>query len=301
MTSLGRGEDGGTSLFTVDVKSATPRKEQTSPSIEIKDPNNPMVALVTAAQRNALAGAVTQQWWSLTPRDADAQIVLGSTAGDPLIMERPLGNGRVVVWATSVEGDWNNWPAMPNFVPLVNETAYYLSAAQTRAHSSGNIQAGDSIAWSGPANPAVQKVDVTLPDKTIDSGRKATFRNGRWEFTYPNAFLPGLYQLRFTPTDVPQPVFYGVGIDRRELDNTPLSTEDHEWLKKGTFLDPQSPVVQASQLAFVVTREDKGIEFWKYLAFFVLASLIAETYITYRMTGLQKKIDVAGAGMLVKA
>ena len=80
---------------------------------------------------------------------------------------------------------------------------YYLSAPQTRVHSSGNIEAGASIAWSSPRRPAIQKVDVTLPDGTTDAGRKATYRNGRWEFTYPNAFLPGLYQLHFTPTEMP--------------------------------------------------------------------------------------------------
>ncbi|HWE04880.1 MAG TPA: BatA domain-containing protein [Tepidisphaeraceae bacterium] len=298
--SLGSSSDGGQTLFTADLKASSPRNEKLPPAIEIKDPNNPMVAIVSAAERNALAGAVTKQWWSLTPRDADAQVVLASTTGDPLIMERPLGGGRVVVWATSAEGDWNNWPAMPNFVPLVNEAVYYLSAPQTRVHSSGNIEAGASIAWSSPANPAIQKVDVTLPDGTVDAGRKATFRNGRWEFTYPNAFLPGLYQLHFSPTEIAQPIFYGVSIDRRELDNTPLSADDNNWLQKGKFLDSQNPQVKPSELAFVVTREDKGMEIWKVLALFVLASLVAETYMTYRMTNLQKKIDVAGAGLTPK-
>ena len=147
-----------------------------------------------------------------------------------------------------------------------------LSAPQTRVHSSGNIEAGASIAWSSPADPAVQKVDVTLPDGTVDAGRKATYRNGRWEFTYPNAFLPGLYQLHFTPTEIAQPIFYGVSIDRRELDNTPLSAEDNEWLQKGKFLDSQNAQVKPSELAFVITREDKGMEIWKLLALFVLAT-----------------------------
>lgn len=300
--SLGRSVDGGQNVFSVDLKDAAPKKAGTPPpAIEIKDPNNPMVAIVTAAERDAFAGAFTQQWWSLISKDADAQVVLASTTGDPLILERSIGAGRVVLWASSAEGEWNNWPVMPNFVPLVNETVYHLSAAQTRAHTSGNVEAGASIAWSGPPNPAIQSVDVTLPDNSVDAGRKATFRNGRWEFTYPNAFLPGLYQLRFAPTEVPQPVFYGVGIDRRELDNTPLSAQDKDWLVKSVFLDAQTPEVKPAQLVTVVTREEKGLEIWKILALVLLGSLLAETYMTYRMTSLQKKVNVENAGLVAAA
>ena len=231
-------------LFTADVKSPTPHNEKNAPaSVQIKDPNNPLVKIVAAGERNALAGAVAQSWWQLKARDAESQIVLSTTSGDPLIISRQLGSGQVVVWATSVDGNWNNWHIMPNFVPLVNETIYQLSAAQTRKHNSGNLDAGGSIAWTGPANPAVQSVDVTLPDGTTDMGRKANFRDGHYEFTYPNAFMPGLYQLRFTPTDVPQPIFYGVGIDHRELDNKILTPEDQTWLIKG---NSSTPTIRAS-------------------------------------------------------
>jgi hypothetical protein len=286
-------------LFTADLKQATPHEEKGIPAtVEIKDPNNPMVQVVTSAQRNALAGAVATKWWSLKPKDPDNQVVLAATSGDPLIVGRPLGAGQVVVWATSVDGNWNNWHIMPNFVPLVNETIYQLSAAQTRQHNSGNLDAGSSIVWAGPPTPAVQAVDITLPDGSVDRGRKANFRNGHFEFTYPNAFLPGLYQLRFAPTDVPQPVYYGVGIDHRELDNTRLSSDDQAWLIKSNFLDKDNPKIEASTLGTAVTRTDEGTDIWVYLAGFVVLSLFLETYMTFRMAGLQKNIDVAGAGMV---
>jgi hypothetical protein len=302
LTSLGRKvQDTEHVMFTADLKQATPHEEKGAPaSVEIKDPNNPMVQMVASAQRNALSGAVAQKWWSLIPRDLDSQIVLASTTGDPLIVDRPMGSGQVVVWATSVDGNWNNWHIMPNFVPLVNETIYQLSSAQTRQHNSGNLDAGASITWAGTATPAVQAVDVTLPDGTTDRGRKANYRGGHYEFTYPNAFLPGLYTLHFTPTEVPQPVFYGVGIDHRELDPAKLGSDDEAWLTKGSFLDKNNPKVEPADLATVITRVDEGSDLWVYLAGFVLLSLCLETYMTYRMAGLQKKIDVVGAG-LVKA
>src|SRR5665213_206468 len=215
--SLATSVGGSAGLFRADLKSKTPRSEKTAPPIEIKDPNNPVVAVVAAGQRNALVGAVTQKWWAIAPRDPDTQVVLATTTGDPLILERALGRGRVAVWTTPVFNlDWNSWPLMPNIVPLVHETIYHLSSLQAGAHNSGNMESGTSLAWNGPALDGVQSVsvDVTLPDGSADRDRPATFRNGRWEFNYPNTFLPGLYQLRFAPTGLPQPVYYGVGAKR---------------------------------------------------------------------------------------
>ena len=96
---------------------------QDAPSgLEIKDPTNPVVKIVTGSERNALTGTATRKWWAIKP--ADAQVILSASNGDPLVMERPFGtNGGIVdVWASSVDGSWNNWNLVPNFVPLVNET-----------------------------------------------------------------------------------------------------------------------------------------------------------------------------------
>jgi hypothetical protein len=311
LASLGaKAQDADHVLFTADMKQPTPHEEKGAPaSVEIKDPNDPMMQMVASAQRNALSGAVAQKWWSITPKD-DSRIVLASTTGDPLIVGRPMGSGQVVVWATSVDGNWNNWHMMPNFVPLVNETIYQLSAAQTRQHNSGNLDAGMAISWAGPPTPVVQSVDVTKPDGIADPGHKANYRGGHYEFTYTNTFMPGLYQLRFAPTEIAQPIYYGVGIDHKELSAARLGTDDIDWLKKHKFVPEENPQIRADNLSYIVTGVEGPSGFWgkvlaflldwKTLAGFVMLSLFFETVMTYRMAGLQSKIDVAGSG-LVKA
>ena len=300
ITSLAHTPDGGLPLF--DLESPAIKNDPTLPTIDIKDINNPTVAKVTSGNRNSLSGAVTEKWWSLSPKDSDAQVVIASSKGDPLVIERPLNEGRVSVWATSVDGAWNNFPAMQNFTPLVYETVYELSAAQTRAHSGQNIAAGEQITWSGPtlAGDKQVSVNVTPPDGPDTGMKQATLRNGRWEFSFPNTFSPGLYKLTFDPTEVP-PAYYGVSIYRQELDNTPLSTEDQEWLKKGKFVSSDYPRVKPEQLAAIVTRSSQSPDtMWMWLAGVVVVSLCAETYMTYRMTRLQKQVDVASAGLTLK-
>lgn len=265
--------------------------------LQVKDPSNPMVAVIAAGERNALAGAITRSWWSLKPADADTQVALTAGNGDPLIMERPFGSNRglVVVWATSADGAWNNWNLMPNFVPLVHETLYHLASARMHGLENHGIDAGQPIEWVGPAKPAVQSVQITLPDNTTIQ-RPATFNNGRWLVTYPDTYLPGIYRLQFSPTEI-APVYYGVNIDRKELDATTLSSDDIDWLRKGSFLDPAHPTIAAADLPLIIRRENKGAELWGWLGGLLLAGLVFETYMTYRLIGAQKKVDVAGAGL----
>ncbi len=285
-------------LFTASLNDNAPKNEKVPPSMEIKDASNPMVAMLTAAERNALSGAVTSQWWSIQPSDPDARIVLANTGGDPLIIERPMKNGGLVaIWATSADAQWNNWPFMRNFVPLVNETVNHLASGQTRGMENKILEAGAAIVWSGPGKPAVQAVDVTLPDGTVDGNKRAVLTNNRYEFRYNNAFLPGLYQLRFKPTEVqPQPIFYGVGINSKEQDRNTLSAKDLDRLVSAGYLDKRSKI-DADEIPAVIRQQNTGSDIWKWLALFVLANLLVETYMTYRMVGLQNRVDVAGAGV----
>jgi len=269
---------------------------QDAPSgLEVKDTTNPVVKIVTGNQRNALTGTATRKWWALKP--ADATVILSASNGDPLVMERPFGtNGGIVdIWASSVDGTWNNWNLVPNFVPLVNETIYHLAAARLHGLENHGIEAGQPIEWAGPAKPAVRSVQIMLPDNT-SVARPATFNNGRWLVTYPDTYLPGVYKLQFTPTEIPS-VFYGVNIDHTELDPTMLDPDDVNWLKNGNYLDPQLPMIAEADLPMVIRREGQAREMWGWLGGVLLASLLIETFITYRLIGSQKKVDVAGAGL----
>ncbi|HEX5243650.1 MAG TPA: BatA domain-containing protein [Tepidisphaeraceae bacterium] len=277
-------------LTRLSLKGTAPINASAPPALVIRSAANPMIAMIAASERNALVGAVVKQWWPVVPGDGDDQTVLATADGQPLVFEHPVGGngGRVIVWATSADAAWNNWPAMPNFVPLVNETIYHACAPQTSLEAQGSVPAGGAISWSGPANPAVQSVSITLPDGSIERDRAATFRNGHWEFQYPNTFLPGLYQMRFMPTGVPQPAYFGVGIDRRELDPATLTAKDHQWLHDNKFADE----ISLAQLPSLIAQNDRGAELWKWLAVFVLGSLMLETLLTWRMVSLQKSVGI---------
>lgn len=57
----------------------------------------------------------------------DAPLTLAD--GSPLLIERAVGQGRVLVLASTFDNVWNDLPVQPLFVPFCAETARYLSGA----------------------------------------------------------------------------------------------------------------------------------------------------------------------------
>jgi hypothetical protein len=291
---------GEAGLFAAAVKSRTlpdanrgnAAAAQAAPPVEVKDAQHPAVRLITAAERNALAGAATRGWWSVAPQSGDAHVVLATSSGEPLVFERPMGTlgGRVAVWTTDAGGAWNNWHVLPHFVPLVNETLYHLAAGQTRGLENRRLNAGQEIVWAGPAEPPVKRATLTRPDgSTVDLSPRLV--NGRHVLSYNDTFLPGLYALRFDQTAVPQPVYFGVGIDPRELDAAALAESDHRWLADRGFIEKR--LAGPQELASAVGAVNKGRDVWPILAGVLLLTLVSETLMTWRMIRHQAPADLA--------
>ena len=70
------------------------------------------------------------------------EIVLHYSTGDPAIIERPLGAGRVLIVTTALDDTWSNWALWPSFVPIVHETT--RASARGRNEDRARI-VGDSL------------------------------------------------------------------------------------------------------------------------------------------------------------
>lgn len=81
------------------------------------------------------------------------------TPGDAAIVSKPVGKGRVVLFASSADNQWNTWGGKPSFVPVIHELTYYSLPGES---ASMTYRVGDSIdlpgdiaspgAWSAPRN-----------------------------------------------------------------------------------------------------------------------------------------------------
>ena len=70
----------------------------------------------------------------VTPADGD-RILINLQDGTPLLIERSLGAGRMLLLTAPLDRDWNDLATQPLFVRFVAETARYLTRADTSTAS----------------------------------------------------------------------------------------------------------------------------------------------------------------------
>lgn len=106
-------------------------------------PNAPNRVNANATWRAELAELVqgqVQSWWRLAP-GANTFTLATLASGDPFLVARRLGDGRVLQTALPLDNSWSDLPIHPVFVPLVHEMIYEL-ALSTQA--SRNLAVGDA-------------------------------------------------------------------------------------------------------------------------------------------------------------
>jgi hypothetical protein len=58
----------------------------------------------------------------------DAQVLARFDGGSPAVVERHVGNGRVLLWASTLDTTWTDVPIRPIFLPFVHRAVRYLAA-----------------------------------------------------------------------------------------------------------------------------------------------------------------------------
>lgn len=131
-------------------------------------PDHPATRFFSALPPALLREVRVQRYVRLEPLPG-AQVLLALDNGDPVLMERELGRGRVVLWASSASRAWTNFPINP---------AYVMLAQQLATHVSG--RAGDASALVGEriAFPIPESDVVAGPDGRELPVERATDRQG---------------------------------------------------------------------------------------------------------------------------
>jgi hypothetical protein len=90
--------------------------------------------------------------WRVAPDGWD--VAARFTDGNPALVERREGSGRVVLFASDLDRQWNDFPLHPAFVPFIIETVRYVSASHDHAR---DYIVGAAPAGAGSA-PGVYRV-----------------------------------------------------------------------------------------------------------------------------------------------
>ena len=66
--------------------------------------------------------------------DPEEEVLVRLADGSPLLIERKLGDGQILVFTSSLDNVWNDLPVNPVFVPFALATARYLSGLDEGIH-----------------------------------------------------------------------------------------------------------------------------------------------------------------------
>jgi hypothetical protein len=124
-------------------------------------------------------GNVTFARSALLKAGDGADVIARYSDGSPALVEEQVGDGRVLVFASDLNHEWNDFPVQPAFVPFVHEALRYLSSVRVahRDYLVGDLQQG--------AKPGVvtlgrgpQRVAVNVDPREFDPAPIApdTFR-----------------------------------------------------------------------------------------------------------------------------
>ena len=78
--------------------------------------------------------------------------------GSPLLVESQVGDGTVLIFASSFDNIWNDLPVQPVFVPFVVELARYLSGSAEDTHQA-TVHSALALSTRREGGTAVQVFD----------------------------------------------------------------------------------------------------------------------------------------------
>jgi hypothetical protein len=127
------------------------------------DTRHPIFAAFGTFASNLGQAEFTQALRIAPAADSNSRIVARFTNGLPALVEQEIGSGRVIVFASDVSSEWNDFPRQPTFVPFVNETLRYLANLRDRPRdlTVGTLAAGVAGlpgGGSGTSKPGVIKI-----------------------------------------------------------------------------------------------------------------------------------------------
>jgi len=204
----------------------------------------------------------------------DARVAARLTDQTPLLLEKKIGEGNVLLFTSGLDNLTNDFPLHPIFVPFVEQTARYLSGTQSRS----GARVVDSFLELRSSKEQSVSVEVIDPDGHRPLSLKEASSAQTYQLT-----RAGFYELQLANGrhDV-----IGVNADRRES-NLDVIPDDTLSLWRGNPGGGAAQVAAAGQ----PQEQTKPYSIWWYIMILVLAAAVAESLLANQYLGVQQQED----------
>ncbi len=195
--------------------------------------------------------------------------------GTPLLMDKALGEGHVLLLASGVENLTNDLPLQPGFVPFVDRAARYLSGEDRL----GGARVVDSFVQLRTAGPAQSGAGVEVVDP---EGRRPLSLAEAGTIQSYQLTKSGFYQLRFANG---KDGLVGVNPDRRESDMAVIPEDVLKlWSGSGGSGAAAEDVPNAE-----IQRKEAPYSLWWWVMLLALVAAVAESVVAVGHLGTQRE------------
>jgi hypothetical protein len=233
-------------------------------------------------------GAVSlRAFWKVEAPDEAVLMRAGDEARSPLLCEKDYGKGRVMLFTSTCDRDWTNFPIRPVFLPWTHQLVAYL--AQQPGGASAFFEAGELVRITVPnADPAAPLL-VRKPD-----GKTATAERGTEDdpaFLFNETREPGIYTALAGDQKTPAALF-AVNLDPAEsnlsyLDDaaaaqgkTPEEMLALKWAERPLV----RYVAEADKVGEFAAGAGAGRQLWDYFLIVVLVLGLFEPWLANRIS-----------------
>jgi hypothetical protein len=202
------------------------------------------------------------------PDSSDRSVVLKFESGAPALVERTVGRGRVLLFASTVDREWTDLPIRPGFLPLVRESARRLVGASD-SEAIPSLVVGQTRELALAADD--RRLEITKPDGSVWVARNERPGTPR-TLAFAETDEPGLYRISVAGPDGalnPRPgEAFVVNIDPRESNPARLA--------------PDKRPDRVQQAAAGGQAPKRKVELWHALAGIMILFVMFESILTIR-------------------
>jgi len=189
----------------------------------------------------------------------------------PLLLEKPLGQGRVLLFTTGFDRLTTDLPLHPQFVAFVDRLATYLSGRGSRSSA---LNVGDSVELR--PDPALRgSADVLAPDGTHPLDLREAQQVRSWPLPAAGFYVLTLADSRHD--------LVAANISRLESDLTPAGDDKLKlWEAAGSAGAAPAPGTGAVTAPTPIGSEESAHNLWWYAMCLALVAVVAESLVASR-------------------
>ncbi len=265
---------GSESLLPVMLGPRHIMSEENAAALNPASISNPALASLRDTSELDLGSARFMVTFDVNPPPNDDSIIIicRFTGGQPALIERRFGQGRVILAATTAGATGTDLPYKPVYVPLVHQLAAYLAAGPA---SLRNLDVGQPIVARFDVRAAGKPVTISTPSGAAVSGNSVLGAQGL-VVTLTSTPDSGIYRAHI-PGE-PDQAFAVNSIPPESDLSTALETQVREYTGPVKFQYAHG----SEDVETIVRRSRHGTEIWKSLIVAVLPLLFLEAFLAQR-------------------